>query len=40
MNLLRRLRVKLTLLYAGLFCLALLLIGAIAYGIIANMRSA
>jgi len=32
----RRLRVKLTVLYAGLFCAALLLIGATAYAIIAN----
>ncbi len=33
---LRRLRAKLALLYAGLFCAALLLTGAIAYGIIAD----
>jgi diguanylate cyclase len=33
---LRRLRAKLALLYAGLFCLALLLTGAIAYGVIAG----
>lgn len=33
---LRRLRAKLALLYAGLFCLALLLIGAIAYAVIAG----
>jgi EAL domain-containing protein (putative c-di-GMP-specific phosphodiesterase class I)/GGDEF domain-containing protein len=33
---LRRLRAKLTLLYAGLFCVALLLIGAIAYAVIAG----
>jgi EAL domain-containing protein (putative c-di-GMP-specific phosphodiesterase class I)/GGDEF domain-containing protein len=32
----RRLRVKLTVLYAGLFCLALLLIGATAYFVIAG----
>ncbi len=32
----RRLRVKLTVLYAGLFCLALLLIGATAYAVIAG----
>jgi EAL domain-containing protein (putative c-di-GMP-specific phosphodiesterase class I)/GGDEF domain-containing protein len=32
----RRLRTKLTVLYAGLFCAALLLIGAIAYTIIAS----
>jgi EAL domain-containing protein (putative c-di-GMP-specific phosphodiesterase class I)/GGDEF domain-containing protein len=31
-----RLRVKLTVLYAGLFCLALILIGATAYVVIAN----
>jgi diguanylate cyclase len=33
---LRRLRAKLALLYAGLFCAALLLTGAIAYGVIAG----
>ncbi len=32
----RRLRVKLTFMYAGLFCLALLLIGAVAYFVIAG----
>ncbi|MGQ0531810.1 MAG: putative bifunctional diguanylate cyclase/phosphodiesterase [Caulobacteraceae bacterium] len=32
----RRLRVKLTVLYAGLFCLALILIGATAYAVIAD----
>lgn len=32
----RRLRVKLTVLYAGLFCLALLFIGATAYAVIAG----
>ncbi|MGQ0531790.1 MAG: putative bifunctional diguanylate cyclase/phosphodiesterase [Caulobacteraceae bacterium] len=36
MALLRRLRVKLTLLYAGLFSVALILIGAIAYAVIAG----
>lgn len=36
MAILRQLRVKLTLLYAGLFCIALLLIGAISYAIIAS----
>ena len=36
MKLLRRLRIKLTLLYAGLFSVALLLIGAIAYAVIAG----
>jgi diguanylate cyclase len=32
----RRLRAKLTVLYAGLFCLALMLIGATAYVVIAD----
>jgi EAL domain-containing protein (putative c-di-GMP-specific phosphodiesterase class I)/GGDEF domain-containing protein len=36
MSLLRQLRVKLTVLYAGLFCAALLLIGGIAYASIAS----
>jgi diguanylate cyclase len=36
MRLLRRLRNKLTVLYAGLFCAALLLFGAIAYAVIAS----
>jgi EAL domain-containing protein (putative c-di-GMP-specific phosphodiesterase class I)/GGDEF domain-containing protein len=36
MRILRRLRNKLTVLYAGLFCVALLLIGATAYAVVAN----